>query len=276
MPVTIIWEEGGLPSSLALDIYDEETYNWDATVSTHPVEGGGLVTDQVQLANPKLVVSGYITNKPMPSNYVFYGAVVSGFETNLSAAGEFRNVDLENLPGRDEYEIKRKKLIVPAKKLKYNVASLAGAAIKAIAGGGPPEVDQRVLKQVTPRKVKVQGWQLFDTGRNRITDALSALVQLRDNRIRVDVISDLVRLTGCIVSGVSIPRKAEDGEGGTFNITFEQIRTAIATETTKPATSLLQKTKKAGSKSTVFADKYPQETAQNSLDSLAYTLKEGL
>lgn len=276
MPVTVIWEEGGLASSLALDTYDEENYNWDTVVSTHPVEGGGLVTDQVQLSNPKLVVSGYITNKPMPSNYIFYGAIVEGYETNLSAAGEFRSIELEDIPPRPEYSIKRKKLVIPSSKMQYNAAAVLGAAFKAITNSGPPEVDQRILTGKTPRKIRVQSWQLFDTGRNRIADAISVLTQLRDSRMRVDVISDIVRMTGCVVSGVAVPRKTEDGEGGSFTITFEQIRTATATETARPATTLLQKPKQAGSKATTFSEKYPAEQAEKKMQSLALTGFKGI
>lgn len=276
MPITILWDEdNGSVNCVALDIDEEESYDWPATVTTHPVETGGVITDQVILGNPKLVVSGYITNKPGPSNFLFYGSLVQGFEQDQTASGSYVATGL-TVKNQREYGFQNVELKVPGKPLRANAAALVSAGFNALFPS-VPTAQTRVVTVIKERTVGVQAWTLntggVDPGKRRIQAVLETLIRLRNERRRVSAMGDLLTLTDCIISGIQMPRKVDDGEGAPFTITFEQIRTVSSTETAAPtAAPSLQQTKAAGSKATEYATDYEKDTVENRLQSLDRTL----
>lgn len=251
MPVTVIYEDGSKAKALTLDIENEETYVWESQVAAHPIEGGSIITDSVILANPKLTVSGYISNKPLPSTFTQAGAEAEGFEQDNTAAGAWSS---EVLEGRTNiYDKKNTKLDVPGSKMQYNASAVIGAVVDAIAGPATPSVELRKAAGASTKNVTVQVWKLNKPDTNRITEALGVLLKLRENKTLVNVISDVTSLLDCIVQNVSLPRTAEDGQGATFSVTFEKIKLVYSAEADalgSTVNSLVQKKKAAGSKAT--------------------------
>ena len=263
MPVTVMWnEDDGSVNCIALDIDEEETYSWPTVVTTHPVESEGPITDQVMLGNPKLVVSGYITNKPGPSNFLLYGALVEGLEQDDSASGAYTLTEI-TAPNKREYIFKNVELKIPGKPLRANATALVKAGFNALFPS-VPTAQVRAVGAVKERKVSVQAWQLnvegADPGKQRIKAAIDALVKLRTDRRRCSAMGDLYTLHDCVISDLQIPRKVEDGEGAPFSITFEQIKTVYAKETEAPtAAPGLQQRKQAGSKATEYSANYEDD-----------------
>ena len=263
MPVTILWlEDDQSISCCALDIDEEESYSWPTTVTTHPIETGGVITDQVVLGNPKLVVSGYITNKPGPNNYMLYGALLEGLAEDETAKGTFKPSEL-TIKNQKEYDFKQIELKVPGKKLRPNAAALVEAGFNALFGD-TPTAQNRIVTVVKEKKQSVMSWSLDvggeDPGKARIKALIDALIKLREERRRVSAMGDLVTLHNCIVSDLQVPRKVEDGEGAQISITFEQIKTVFAKDTEAPTASPgLQKAKEAGSKAAEYSENYEAE-----------------
>ena len=240
MPVVFSWEEDdGSLGIASLDIEEEETYDYPSTCTTHPVEGGGVITDQVQLGNPTITITGYVSNKPTPSNDL--------------TAGSFKQTPL-TLPGTKTFTTKQTKLDVPGSKINPNVGSLLAAGINAIGSAisGPLKIPARAYGPPEKRNVSVNAWTLNDPSYSRAVEFLEALKGVRDSRRRVDVATDFTFMGGCILK-FTIPRKPEDGEGCPFVIVCEQIRTVYAqdVDTPKPSEPLTQKRKATGSKATV-------------------------
>ena len=263
MPVTILWnEDDGLVNCCALDIDEEESYSWPTMVTTHPIETGGVITDQVVLGNPKLVVSGYITNKPGPNNYMLYGALVEGLERDDTASGAYKSTEI-TIKNQREYDFKQIELKVPGKKLRPNAAALVEAGFNALFGD-TPSAQNRIVTTIKEQKFNIQAWTLDvggdDPGKARIKALIDALIKLREERRRVSAMGDLVTLHNCIVSDLQVPRKVEDGEGAQISITFEQIKTVFAKDTEAPTASPgLQKAKEAGSKAAEYSENYEAE-----------------
>ena len=262
MPITVVWnEDDGSVNCLALDIYEEETYEWKGAATSHPVESGGNVTDQVRLDNPRLTVRGYVTNKPGPSNYLHYGAAVvetEGLQQDDTAAGDYEKFTIE-VNTKKEYSLKTVKLDVPGRKPRANAGALLRSGFDALFGN-EPTAQQRVQDKQSRRRAEVVAWRLKDPTLNRMALILDALVQLQQGRKRCNVMSDLRKMLDCVITEISVPKTVEDGEGAPFVITFEQIKTAFATATEAPRPdSGLQPTKNAGSKAATYSADYPAE-----------------
>ena len=270
MPVSILYTEGTIAKVLTLDIYEEETLSLTSQVSKHPVEGGDVVTDQVQLDNPRLVVSGYVSNKPLPSNYLNVG----GYATVDNAAGDYGKVTLEKTT--KQYKLEQHKPDLPAKPFRANAGALLDAGISKLVGNAP-EFQKRVEDTTKTSEVSVTAWQLQNPEVNRVKEAFDQLQTLWRSKQRVHVVTDITELLDCIVSEVSMPRTTEDGEGSTFSVTFEQIKTAVAAETkaAAPSEPLVQPKKAAGSKATDGAEK-KKEALRSELERMFfYTPPEG-
>jgi hypothetical protein len=252
MAATISWtDEAGKFYFVNLDSYDEETHGLTAEVTKFPAESGGVISDNVRLGNRVLQLVGFVSNTPLPQN---------------DAKGRYRSTDL-TIPSVPAYKQQSQKLDIPSPPIKPNLAGVVSAGFNALFGSAPEAL---LRARAADRQIAstAQIWSLDDPRRSRVSEVWTLLEQGHTAKVRVDVATESIGLVpGLIMTEVSAPIKADDGDGAPFSISFEQIRTVTAETVTapKPLEPMGQKRKPTGSKATKPETEEDRERRKKSL-----------
>lgn len=92
----------GIPQILVvLDAVTEESPEFEAEVTQHPVESGSEVTDHIQLKNPTLRIKGTISNSPLDLSSSIGNVVAGGLDviTSSQARSNLLNTGLQQAVG---------------------------------------------------------------------------------------------------------------------------------------------------------------------------------
>lgn len=92
----------GIPQPLVVfDAVTQETPEYTADVTQHPVESGPEVTDHIQLKNPTLKISGTISNSPLDLSVSIGNLLAGGIDviTSSQARANILNTGLQQAAG---------------------------------------------------------------------------------------------------------------------------------------------------------------------------------
>lgn len=169
------------------DIPEREVYEYNTEVTEHPVEQGANIVDHARDKPITMSLTGYVSQTPIQRDLV-------------QGRGDVTIVDL-NIPAYD-YPIE------PTPGSLFRVAFGAAGAIGDLIFGGP----------IAPRAQVLLFPEIFD----RIQEVQVQLLQIRQRKTLVRVVTSTITYENMLMTGVSVP--IEEPGGASFTIDLQQIR----------------------------------------------------
>jgi hypothetical protein len=200
--LTIAWTEKttGETKLVRFDAVSQETHEALMTITKHPVEQGADVVDHAREEPRRIMIEGYVSNKPLLSN-LFIG--------NLAFGGEAPALDVGSVQ-LDVAEFRPKLLPTPGSITRTITAGI-DAALK-------PKTDKATVQHAT------------GTFPDRAKNMWDTLRKIQVARQLVQIWTALEGLQDMLIERVSAPRSVQDGNGTTFQVELVEIR-IVASET---------------------------------------------
>ena len=199
MGALLVWQDGAVSKSLALDLVVKENHEDMAEATEHNVERGADVTDHVRNANPKLTLEIFVTNSPLGNTDARPGLVIT---TPLAPASPDRTPKLPT---------------VLATKKWINPVPLVGLEITEPVAFTPAQDGPPILPMAVQT---VQFASEFDD----VREVHEKLLEIKEAVHFLQVITPKKHYTDMVITHVTMPRDASSGDGASITIEFKKLR----------------------------------------------------
>lgn len=198
--------------TIYFDVITSYSPSYESTVSKHPIDGSGRVSDHITKDNPEVTFSGIISNWD--------------FNTVRPSANAFPQEGQSSNVDQDIRIVNNRPVIQPvvvSQSAFSDVAALLPGSITQFLGGNLPTVTMLGERQDTAAQCKsllLDIWNKRETFTLLEFDAKGLVVDSRPN---------------CAITSLSFPEDAETGEALYVELTLEQITKVFLRSTEVPA-----------------------------------------
>jgi hypothetical protein len=225
-------------TTLLFDVVTDESWTFPATITSHPVETGSDVTDNVRVGLARCQLTVFCTNEPLQAN-TFTSPVLT--QTQITDDGP----DPDATPGAPDTLVAQEwnnalnfsaalkgvgSLVGGA--VGKTTGSIVGTAVGGIAAAlidpaGPVPTPFAYGYGVTGTDGQQIGVQLYaqpDNTKDYVSLLLSALTTLQDTVTLITVIGSKNYKSNMVIQSIDMDRSSDTGTGAEFTIVLQEIR----------------------------------------------------